>query len=106
MPLPQSYQDQSAAQAPPKIDAHDLRNYLDRFQKDCYGVRDVEHRWLASYAEDLKTMAFHVKAGNHETIKTQVDAFRLTEIAAERKTLADRDALLEKEALGLTTEKK
>lgn len=81
------------------IDVHDLCNYLDRFQIDNAHSPDVELRWLAAYAGDLKTMAFHVKTGNHDTIKKQVNDFRLREIEAARQKLEDEtDKLLNEEA--------
>lgn len=99
MSSPQDYtivfQKQAAAQGPRKIDAHDLRNYLDRFQTDNAHSSDVEHRWLAAYAGDLKTMAFHVKTGNHDTIKRQVNDFRMREIkAAKEKLSREQDKLM------------
>ena|SRR5882724_10278841 len=85
-----------------RLDAHDLRNYLDRFVSDNKSCRDVEHRWLASYANDLMVQAYNVKAGNHDTIKAQVNAFRLSEIQEERSKLQDSDLALEEEAITLT----
>jgi hypothetical protein len=79
-------------------DAHDLRNYLAEWIRQNEPSRDVEHRWLAKYAADLMTQAYNVKAGNHETIKTMVSAFRLQEINYARDHLAKEDAKLEAEA--------
>lgn len=90
-----------AAEAP-KIDAHDLRNYIERFIRDNKDSRDVEHRWLAEYAVDLMNCAFDVKAGNHEKIKPLVTGFRLREISCERAELGNADAELEAEAKKLT----
>lgn len=84
---------------PRKIDAHDLRNILEQFQNDNRHSSDVEHRWLAAYAGDLKTMAFHVKAENHDTIKKQVNEFRLRELdEAKNKLHAEADKLETEEA--------
>lgn len=83
-----------SGQSPRKIDAHDLRNYLHRFQTDNMHSSDVEHRWLAAYAGDLLTMAYHVKNGNRDTIRKQVNEFRLREIEMQSaKLLNDLDAL-------------
>lgn len=80
-----------------KIDAHDLRNYLDRFQSDNQHSSDVQHRWLAAYAGDLKTMAYHVKTGNNVTIRKQVNDFRLREIDEAKQKLHAAANDLEKE---------
>lgn len=93
-----------AAQAPPKIDAHALRHYLERFINDNRHSNDVEHRWLAAYAGDLKMMAYNVKTGNHDTIKKQVNDFRLREIAAECEKLQESREELEKEEARLLRE--
>lgn len=87
-----------------KIDVHDLRNYLDRFQIDNAHSPDVELRWLATYAGDLKTMAFHVKTGNHDTIKKQVNDFRLREIEAAKQKLHAEANRLETEETRLLRE--
>lgn len=102
MPLPN--QENSIAQVSPKIDAHDLRNYLERFQNDNRHSTDVEHRWLADYAGDLKTMAFHVKTGNRDTIKKQVHDFRLREIEAAREKLGGEITKLDGEEAKLLRE--
>lgn len=92
-------QESLAAQAPRKIDAHDLRNYLEHFQNDNAHSSDVEHRWLAAYAGDLKMMAFHVKNGNHNSIRKQVNEFRLQEIdEAKQKLHVEADKLETEEA--------
>lgn len=94
-----SSQESLATQAPRKIDAQDLYSYLDRFNTDNRHSSDVEHRWLAAYAGDLKTMAFHVKTGNHDTIRKQVNEFRLREIdEAKQKLHAEADKLETEEA--------
>lgn len=80
-----------------QIDAHDLRNYLDQFIRQNTCSRDVQMRWLASYAADLMAQAFNVKAGNHETIRAQVEEFRLGEIRKARDELAKQDQVLEAE---------
>lgn len=87
-----------------KIDAHMLRNYLDQFQSDNYSSSDVEHRWLAAYVGDLKMMAFHVKTGNHDTIKRQVNEFRLREIEAAKNQLHAEAHALETEEVKLLRE--
>lgn len=93
MPLPQTA-DQFHVQARRKTDARDLQNYLNQFQQDNSDSGDVEHRWLAQYADDLMKMAFHVKAGNHDTIRKQVNDFRLSEIeAAKNKLQMESDGL-------------
>lgn len=79
------------------IDAHDLRNYLDAFIRQNECSHDVEHRWLASYAADLMARAYDVKIGNHDTIRTMVEAFRMTEIEAARANLAEQDKVLGQE---------
>lgn len=87
-----------------RIDAHDLYVYLARFQADNTNSSCVEHRWLAAYAGDLKTMAFHVKTGNHNTIRKQVNEFRLREIDAAKNKLLDEGEKLEKEEARLLRE--
>lgn len=74
-------------EAPPRLGAHDLRNYLDAWIKQNADSRDIEHRWLAAYANDLMHQAYNVKVGNHDTIKKQVHDFRLQEIELERLKL-------------------
>lgn len=81
----------------PTMDAHALRNYLNEFVLQNAGSRDVEHRWLASYAADLMVQAFNVKAGNHNTIRKQVEEFRLQEIAAEKAKLREKIEVLDTE---------
>lgn len=88
------------------IDAADLRNYVEAFCRQNANSRDVEHRWLAAYAQDLLLQAYNVKTGNHNTIREQVEKFRLGEIAEARKKLAEQDAVLEKEARQFTVDKK
>jgi hypothetical protein len=86
-----------ASPAPRPIDAHDLRNYIERFIRENQHSRDVEHRWLADYAKDLMAQAYNVKAGNHDTIKARVNAFRLLEIEEEKSKLQQAISTLEKE---------
>lgn len=88
-----------------KINAHGLWVAIDTFMADQQYSNDVELRWLATYAIDLKTMAYHVKTGNHETIRAQVEEFRLGEIRKKRADLAKQDAVLNQEALKLTVGK-
>lgn len=88
-----------------KIDAHELRNYLSLFISDQQNSNDVEYRWLAAYAADLMTQAYNVKIGNHDTIKAQVEEFRLGEIRKKRADLAKQDATLAQEATKLTVGK-
>lgn len=99
-----SFQEQTAAQTLRKIDAHDLRNYLEQFQSDNMRSADVEHRWLAAYAGDLKTMAYHVKTGNHDTIRKQVNEFRLHEIDEAKNELEDESDKLKNEEIKLLRE--
>lgn len=87
-----------------RIDAHMLRSYLEQFQNDNQHSSDVEHRWLAAYAGDLKTMAYHVKTGNHDTIKKQVNEFRLREIEAAKQKLHAEAGKLETEEAKLLRE--
>lgn len=82
----------------PRIDAHELRNYLARFVEQNTNSRDVEHRWLAAYANDLMVQAYNVKTGNHDTIRALVEEFRFGEIRKEREKLSKQDAVLEQEA--------
>ena len=98
--LPIGSQTPTAAERTP--DAHDLRNYLDRFVTGNKHSNSVEHRWLAHYANDLMMQAYNVKTHNLDTIKEQVGAFRLEEIKKARAALAKQDADLEKEAVKLT----
>ena len=88
-----------------RMDAHMLRNYIQEFINANMSCSDVEHRWLASYANDLLTMAYHVKIGNHNTIKAAVTEFRLNEITKARTDLAAKDAAFEQEAHNLRVEK-
>lgn len=81
----------------PRCDAHDLRNFLDNFCRQNASCRDIEHRWLAAYAEDLKLQAYNVKVGNHTTIRKQVEEFRLREIEGKRTQLQKQLAVLESE---------
>lgn len=87
-----------------KIDAQDLYSFLDRFQSDNARSSDVEHRWLAAYAGDLKTMVFHVKVRNNDTIKKQVNEFRLREIDEAKNKLHSAADDLEKEEARLLRE--
>lgn len=88
----------------PTLDAHDLRNYLSQFQVDNAQSSDVEHRWLAAYAGDLKTQAYNVKIGNHDTIRKQVNEFRLREIEEAKAKLHAEAHKLETEEAKLLRE--
>lgn len=87
-----------------RIDAYMLHSYLERFQNDNQHSSGVEHRWLAAYAGDLKTMAYHVKIGNHDTIKKQVNEFRLREIETAKEKLQAQSILLKAEESKLLRE--
>jgi hypothetical protein len=87
-----------------RIDAHELYCVLDRFQSGNANSPSIEHRWLAAYAGDLKTMAWNVKNNQRGTIKKQVNAFRLREIKAAKEKLQAQSILLETEEAKLLRE--
>lgn len=86
------------------LDAQDLYSFVDRFMSDGKNSSDVEYRWLAAYAGDLKTMAYHVKIGNHDTIRKQVNEFRLREIDEAKNKLHAMAGELETEEAKLLRE--
>lgn len=82
-----------------------LYECLENFIRDNAGSRDVTVRWLAGYAVDLKTQAYHVQFNNRLTIEPMVNAFRLEEITDERAKLMKQEQALEQEARKLTVSK-
>lgn len=82
-----------------QLDAQDLYIFPGRFVSSNGNSPHVDRRWLAAYAGDLKTMAFHVKNNQRDTIKKQVNEFRLREIdEAKQKLHAEADKLETEEA--------
>ncbi len=81
----------SGAYAEPKVapcfNSHDLYLMLESFISKNNQSLDIEHRWLAAYAQDLKLQAYNVKVGNRKTIRKQVEEFRLREIAHKKDEL-------------------
>lgn len=71
----------------PRLDAHDLYVFIDRFIRTNKDSSFVEHRWLAAYACDLQRMVWNVKNNQRDVIRKQVNEFRLREIAKARSKL-------------------
>lgn len=87
-----------------QLDAQDLYNFVDRFISTNRNSLHVERRWLAAYAGDLKTMAWNVKNNQRDTIKKQVNEFRLREIDEAKNKLHVEAEKLETEEAKLLRE--
>lgn len=90
-----------------KTTATDLYRLINKFINDNEHHRDIEYRWLAEQAIELKNMTHSLGINGSTSFSSkyqkEIAAFRLLEIEEEREKLSKADARLADEAKKLAT---